>query len=57
MFRKGLAVAVILLFIGVAVAPSINADIESIKNESVNFTHLIFNKKYKYYCLRSIENL
>jgi len=27
MFRKGLAVAVILLFIGVAFAPSINADV------------------------------
>ena len=32
MIRKGLAVAVILLFIGVAFAPSINAEIES--NES-----------------------
>jgi len=38
MLKKGLAVAVILLFIGLAVAPTINADIESIENESVNLT-------------------
>ena len=35
MFRKGLAVAVILLFIGVALAPSINASV--VKDELVEF--------------------
>ena len=35
MFRKGLAVAVILLFIGVAFAPSINASV--VKDELVEF--------------------
>jgi len=37
LIRQGLAVAVILLFIGVALAPSINAEIESNESTCTNF--------------------
>ncbi|UCD13662.1 MAG: hypothetical protein JSW60_08910 [Thermoplasmatales archaeon] len=60
LLKKGIAVAVILLFIGLAFAPSINADVDTLENLTtplINSPEETTALTIRYYTLRGVKEL